>query len=110
MATVTIRNLSDEVVAALKERARRNSRSMEAEVREMLMRSLRGDEPASGVEDDLARRLPSPRRWSVRGEDVMAWIDANPAPPIDGGAWLADIRGDGDIEEFRDPWASRDSS
>jgi hypothetical protein len=40
----------------------------------------------------------------------MAWIDANPAPPIDGGAWLADIRGDGDIEEFRDPWASRDSS
>jgi plasmid stability protein len=75
MATVTIRNLSDEVVAALKERARRNSRSMEAEVREMLVRSLRGDESANGMEDDLARRLPPPRRWSVRGDEVMAWIE-----------------------------------
>jgi plasmid stability protein len=36
MATLTIRNLEDEVVGALKERARRNHRSLEAEVRELL--------------------------------------------------------------------------
>ena len=36
MATLTIRNLEDEVVDALKARARRNSRSLEAEVRELL--------------------------------------------------------------------------
>lgn len=109
MATVTIRNLSDEVVDALKERARRNSRSMEAEVREMLVRALRGEEIASGVEENLLRRLP-PRRWSVPGNEVMAWIDANPAPPVDADAWLADISSDADTEDFRDPWEPRDSS
>lgn len=109
MATVTIRNLSDEVVDALKERARRNSRSMEAEVRELLTRSVNDEASASGVEESLARRLPA-RRWSVRGDEVMAWIDANPAPPVDAEAWLADIRSDGDVEDFRDPWESRDPS
>lgn len=76
MATVTIRNLSDEVVSALKERARRNSRSMEAEAREALIRLVEEND-ASGVEDDLARRLP-PRRWSVPAAEVMARVDANP--------------------------------
>jgi len=36
MATLTIRNLPDETRRALKERAARNDRSMEAEVREIL--------------------------------------------------------------------------
>ncbi|WEK61451.1 MAG: hypothetical protein P0Y60_01430 [Candidatus Microbacterium colombiense] len=109
MATVTIRNLSDEVVAALKARAKRNSRSMEAEVRELLLRSVNEDGPDSGLEASLARRLPE-RRWSVRGGEVMAWIEANPAPPVDAEAWLADIRGDGDDEDFRNPWEPRDSA
>jgi|GEM_PF-1115809 len=117
MATVTIRNLSDEVVAALKERARRNSRSMEAEVRDMLVRSLRGDEPASGVEDDLARRLPPPRRWSVRGDEVMARIDANPRSPEQrkvAADWLAEIEADRDnpffLDGLEDPWERSASS
>lgn len=115
MATVTIRNLSDEVVAALKERARRNSRSMEAEVREMLVRSL-DSEAASGVEEDLARRLPPPRRWSVRGDEVMAWIDANPRSPEQqkvAADWLAEIEADRDnpffLDGLEDPW-ERDAS
>lgn len=36
MATLTIRNLEDAVVGALKARAKRNNRSLEAEVRELL--------------------------------------------------------------------------
>jgi plasmid stability protein len=36
VATLTIRNLEHDVVEALKARARRNSRSLEAEVREVL--------------------------------------------------------------------------
>jgi antitoxin FitA len=36
MATLTIRNLEDEVVEALKARARRHHRSLESEIRELL--------------------------------------------------------------------------
>lgn len=36
MATLTIRKVDDHVLAALKVRARRNRRSLEAEVRELL--------------------------------------------------------------------------
>ena len=36
MATLTIRKVDDDVVAALKLRAKRNQRSLEAEVRELL--------------------------------------------------------------------------
>jgi len=39
MASVTIRNLDDEVVARLKNRAKANKRSLEAELRETLTRS-----------------------------------------------------------------------
>ena len=39
MASVTIRNLDDEVVVRLKERAKANKRSLEAELREILTRS-----------------------------------------------------------------------
>ena len=41
MATLTIRNLDDEVVAALKARAKANNRSLEAEVRQLLSRSTK---------------------------------------------------------------------
>lgn len=115
MATMTIRNLSDEVVAALKERARRNSRSMEAEVRELLMRSVSGDASPSGMEEDLARRLP-PRRWSVRGDEVMAWIDANPLTDQEKQTlddWAAELEADREnpvlIDTWEDPWEQHDS-
>ena len=39
MANVTIRNLDDEVVARLKDRAKANRRSLEAELREILTRA-----------------------------------------------------------------------
>ena len=45
VATLTIRNLEDDVVDALKARARRNSRSLEAEVREVLRDVTTGGSP-----------------------------------------------------------------
>ena len=123
MAAITIRNLPDEVVDALKKRAKRNSRSMEAEVRDVVTR-LAADE--SALENGFAESIP-PRRISVgaprdvqyiapdpikavRTSDLRAWMAAHPPPPVDGAAWLADIRADGDIEDFRDPWTHRASS
>lgn len=106
MATVTIRNLSDEVVAALKERARRNSRSMEAEAREALIR-LVDEHDASGVEASLAARLPPPRRWSVPAEEIMAWVDANPASDEEKRAaaeWADEIYRQRDDDPIVDPW------
>ncbi len=42
MASVTIRNLDDDVVVALKQRAKANNRSLEAELRVVLVRAVRG--------------------------------------------------------------------
>jgi plasmid stability protein len=115
MATVTIRNLSDDVVVALKERARRNSRSMEAEVRDVLTRLAQGDE--SGLEAQLEQRMPRPRRFSVPSSEVMARVDANPSTPEQDKMreeWLAELEADRKnpffLDSFRDPWESRDSS
>jgi plasmid stability protein len=55
VATLTIRNLEDDVVGALKERARRNHRSLEAEVREVLRDAAVGGSPESLR--DLAERI-----------------------------------------------------
>lgn len=41
MATLTVRNLSEEARTALRVRAARNNRSMEAEVRDILERAAR---------------------------------------------------------------------
>ena len=40
MATLTIRNVPDEVIRALKARAASNNRSMAAEVRDILQRAV----------------------------------------------------------------------
>ena len=55
MASMSIRNLDDELVARLKRRAARHGHSAEAEVREILRQVLRADEEPSF--DDLAAEL-----------------------------------------------------
>ena len=55
MATLTIPNLEDAVVAALNARAKRHNRSLEAEVRELLRGAATGWSPASLR--DLADRI-----------------------------------------------------
>jgi plasmid stability protein len=47
VATLTIRNLEDDLVDALKARAKRNGRSLEAEIRELLRGAATGDSPQS---------------------------------------------------------------
>lgn len=64
MATLTIRNLEDQVVGALKARARRNHRSLEAEVRELLRDAAIGDSPESlrDLADRIAALTPDVRQ------------------------------------------------
>lgn len=49
MATLTIRDLDDEVKARLRIRAAENGRSMEAEARELLAAALSGRRPPRGL-------------------------------------------------------------
>ncbi len=63
MASVTIRNLDDEVVAALKRRAKANNRSLEAELRVVLVRAVRGydAEEFLALADRIAAMTPKDR-------------------------------------------------
>jgi plasmid stability protein len=55
VSTLTVRNVDDDVVAALKARAKRNKRSLEAEVRMLLRDSV---DPGSRISlRDLADRI-----------------------------------------------------
>lgn len=62
MATLTIRNLNDDVAARLKEEAKRNGRSLEAEVRQLLTqrfpRRRRTREEAIAAMDQIAAMTP----------------------------------------------------
>ncbi|MGO2746483.1 FitA-like ribbon-helix-helix domain-containing protein [Microbacterium sp.] len=109
MAAITIRNLPDEVVEALKQRATKNSRSMEAEVREALTRLAAGDDPAtSGLERVLADRYRT-RRWSTTGDEIEARLAANPPTEEDlhvAANWLTEhnARPYDDADAWEDPW------
>lgn len=111
MAAVTIRNLSDEVVEALKKRAKRNGRSMEAEIREVLNRLAADGGPAdSGLEEVLTRGVSSRRSTPMR--EVMARIAANPRTPDQQRVahdWAQEIEAERlaytiSDEELMDPW------
>ena len=77
MAQLVVRRLEEDVVAALRERAARGGRSMEAEHREILraaLRPARGTRslkllllqmPAAGEDSDFARPKARPRRVSL---------------------------------------------
>jgi plasmid stability protein len=54
MPTITVRGLDDEVVSALKVRAARAGRSMEAEVRSILVGAVRRSPSGSGFGSALA--------------------------------------------------------
>ncbi len=63
MAIVTIRNLDDDVVAALKRRAKANNRSLEAELRVLLTREVRGQtaEDFLALADRIRAMTPTDR-------------------------------------------------
>lgn len=72
MATLTIRNLPPEIVERLKERARRNGRSMEQEARDILGERL-------AARSELLAEMRT--RWAEIADppsaaEVNTWIDA----------------------------------
>ena len=70
MASLLIRNLDEDLKAALRVRAAQHGRSMEEEARQLLRRSLTDTRPATGLGSRIARRfaaaggvdLPTPTR------------------------------------------------
>lgn len=63
MATLTIRRLDDEVYAKLRDRARSNRRSLEAEVREILSEKAQGIDAL--VDDLIAFHAEMKRKHGV---------------------------------------------
>lgn len=70
MATLTIRNLSPETVSSLKELARRNRRSMEQEVREIL--ELHAGDRLSALAQ--IERLWASQTRKTSPEEIECWI------------------------------------
>ena len=64
MANLSIRNIDDDVVEALKHKAKARNRSLEAEVREILTRASRRPEPEELVAfvERIAAMTPKGRR------------------------------------------------
>ncbi|UJP09569.1 hypothetical protein L2X99_14275 [Microbacterium sp. KUDC0406] len=106
MAAITIRSLADDVVEKLKQRAKRNGRSMEAEAREALTRLVAEDD-RSGLENVLEHEL-APQRWGRTGAEIRAWLDANPRTEEQlrvAKEWADEIDARPyDGNPFRDPW------
>lgn len=70
MATVTIRNLSDEVHRAFRMRAAMHGRSTEAEIRHILESSGRADEVRMIVSDGYIAAIAAARGFVVATRDV----------------------------------------
>ena len=70
MATITVRNIPDEVIVMIKNRARRNRRSMEQEVRSIL----------SGVVHDRERAMMrieslwTKQKRKIPREEIDKWL------------------------------------
>jgi antitoxin FitA len=58
MAQLLVRNLENSVKARLQRRAKRNGRSMEAEVRDILKAAVTKDEQKGGLGTELAALFP----------------------------------------------------
>ncbi|MCH8011956.1 MAG: hypothetical protein IIA61_08430 [Candidatus Marinimicrobia bacterium] len=72
MATITVRNLSEKVVKALKERAKRNNHSMEQEVREILeAQAVDRTEILRRIEEEIWPKIRRP----ISKEEVDKWIE-----------------------------------
>ena len=69
MATLTIRNLDDKVVERLKERARDNERSLEAEVRALL--SQAAERPSRKKFIEIAEKIAAMTPEGVKQTDSV---------------------------------------
>lgn len=70
MATITVRNIPEEVIAMIKNRARRNKRSMEQEIRTILSEVVLDRERAMKRIESLWQQQKRP----ISKEEVDAWL------------------------------------
>ena len=70
MATITVRNIPDGLIEMIKNRARRNRRSMEQEVRSILSGVVHDRERAMKRIESLWRRQKRP----IPREEIDAWL------------------------------------
>jgi len=107
MGVLTIRNVDDDVIAALKARARANHRSLEGELRYLLERSAT-PRPALGLVRERARMAAryradataAPTAPDIRitqAEPVRPAPDAGPGMESDSGEWMGAMSDLGEI-------------
>ena len=70
MATITVRNIPEEVIAMIKNRARRNKRSMDQEIRTILSEVVLDRERATKRIESLWQQQKRP----ISKEEVDAWL------------------------------------
>jgi len=70
MATITVRNIPDEVIVMIKNRARRNKRSMDQEIRTILSEVVLDRERATKRNETLWQRQKRP----ISKQEVDAWL------------------------------------
>ena len=70
MATITVRNIPEDVITMIKNRARRNKRSMEQEVRTILSEVVLDRERAMKRIESLWQQQKRP----ISKEEVDAWL------------------------------------
>lgn len=78
MGSLTIRNLDDELLEQLKERAKANERSMEGEVRVLLQAAIQ-----NATSEKPARRQPkvmTAADWEVQAAKVRAYMGGRQTP------------------------------
>lgn len=100
MGVLTIRNVDDDVIVALKARAKANHRSLEGELRHLLARAATVY-PTLGVVRERARvanayaAAPTTRRAASDGAEQTADVDV--AVPVGTGEWFGAMRDVGEI-------------
>ena len=70
MATITVRNIPDEVIGMIKDRARNNRRSMEQEVRSILSSVVHDREQAMRRIESLWKKQKRP----IDREEIDEWL------------------------------------
>lgn len=100
MGVLTIRNVDDDVIVALKARARANHRSLEGELRYLLSRYA-NPSPGLGVVRERARIAAAPKApptvRGATGEPGPESVDTSPDARAADTEWLGAMRDVGEI-------------
>lgn len=73
MAQILIRKVDERVKARLQRRAKRNGRSMEAEVREIINNAAAEEEPKRGLGSEIVALFSGQGIGLKEGEEIHEW-------------------------------------